>query len=194
MIGTSAPPTNLDNDDEMREPEDSEDDDMRYSPASPGTPMSVQQLAHCTETTTTGPLDQDRGESGESPCGDAVAESDRQQSRSQQRQQSRSQPDSRAGVSQTAEPESDRQQSRSQRSAESAGIPDERSVVLPKEWQPRSARDAEVEDGMELMLNVVEQEELLHNELSECTAETVKIIAALGGQTGGYRRDRRRAV
>ena len=106
----------------------------------------------------------------------------------------RSQTDSRAGVSQTAEPESARQQSRSQRGAESAGIPDERPVVLPKEWQPRSARDAEVVDDMEPMLNLAEQEGLLHNELLECTAETVKIIAALGGQTGGYRRDRRRAV
>ena len=70
------PPTNFD-DDEMHEQEDSEDDDMRYSPASPGTPMSVQQLVQCTETATMGAPDQDRGESGESPCGDAVAESDR---------------------------------------------------------------------------------------------------------------------
>ena len=34
MSGTGALPTNLD-DDEMHEPEDSENDDMRYSPASP---------------------------------------------------------------------------------------------------------------------------------------------------------------
>ena len=34
----------------------------------------------------------------------------------------------------------------------------------------------------------------MHNELFECTAETMKIIAALGGQANGYRRDRRRAV
>ena len=66
--------------------------------------------------------------------------------------------------------------------------------MLPKEWQPRSARDAEVKDDMELMLKLVEQEELQHNELLECTAETMKIIAALGGQANGYRRDRRRAV
>ena len=46
------PPTNFD-DDEMHEQEESEDDNMRYSPASPGTPMSVQQLAQCTDTTTT---------------------------------------------------------------------------------------------------------------------------------------------
>ena len=52
MIGTSALPTNLDNDYEMREVQDSENsqnDEMSYSPASLGTPMSVQQRAQCTE-------------------------------------------------------------------------------------------------------------------------------------------------
>ena len=73
-------------------------------------------------------------------------------------------------------------------------MPDERSVVLPKEWQPRSACNAEVNDDIEPMLNFIEQKELLHNELLERTAETVKIVAALGGQANGYRRDRRRAV
>ena len=73
-------------------------------------------------------------------------------------------------------------------------MPDERSVVLPKEWQPRSACDAEVNDDMEPMLNLVEQEEFLRDELFRCTTETVNIIAALGGQANGYRRNRRRAV
>ena len=140
MIGTGAPPqTNLDDDDEMRELEDSADDEMRYSPASLGKPMSVQQLAQCRETATTGPQTKTAEKVARAPAAT----------------QWRSQTDSRAGVSQfsftgrgslpnppvsrqgpvvqlpcgparpgirnstTAEPESVRQQSRSQQRQQS---------------------------------------------------------------------------
>ena len=44
------------------------------------------------------------------------------------------------------------------------------------------------------MLNVLEQEELLSQELQQCAAETVRLVAALGGQRAAYHRERKRAV
>ena len=44
------------------------------------------------------------------------------------------------------------------------------------------------------MLNFIEQEELLRDELMECADETVRIVAALGGQRVGYKRKRRQAM
>ena len=52
----------------------------------------------------------------------------------------------------------------------------------------------EAEDDLETMLNFPEQEEALGSELQLCTAETIRIIAALGGQGAGCRRERKQAV
>ena len=52
----------------------------------------------------------------------------------------------------------------------------------------------DVEDDLGPMLSLIEQEELLSSELLACAAETVQIVAALGGQRVGYRRERRQAV
>ena len=73
-------------------------------------------------------------------------------------------------------------------------MPDERRFALPSEWQPWPPCDSEAEDDMQQMLNVIEQEEYVHNEFVECAAETVRIVAALGSQGVGYKRERRRAV
>ena len=58
-------------------------------------------------------------------------------------------------------------------------MPDERRVALPKEDPPWRPRESEVEDDMQPMLNLIEQEEILHKELVECAAETALIIEAL---------------
>ena len=52
----------------------------------------------------------------------------------------------------------------------------------------------DVEDDLGPMLNVLEQEELLSQELQQCAAETVRLIAALGGQRAAYHRERKQAV
>ena len=52
----------------------------------------------------------------------------------------------------------------------------------------------ETKDDIQPVLSVIEQEELLSSELLACAAETVQIVAALGGQRVGYRRERRQAV
>ena len=43
-------------------------------------------------------------------------------------------------------------------------MPDERTVALPKELQSGVPSDSEIWDDMRPMLNLIEQEELLHNE------------------------------
>ena len=53
MSGAGGPPTNFppqaEEDDEMQDGDDDSDSDKQYSPASPGEPMSVQQLTAATE-------------------------------------------------------------------------------------------------------------------------------------------------
>ena len=44
------------------------------------------------------------------------------------------------------------------------------------------------------MLSLLAQDELLSHELQQCAAETVKLVAALGGQATAYRRERMQAV
>ena len=44
------------------------------------------------------------------------------------------------------------------------------------------------------MFNFLEQEELMSHELQQCAAETVRLVAALGGQRASYRRERGQAV
>ena len=44
------------------------------------------------------------------------------------------------------------------------------------------------------MLNLLEQEELMSYELQQRAAETIRIVAALGGRSTGYRRERKKAV
>ena len=107
-----------------------------------------------------------------------MAESDSQQGRIQQRQQSRSQPDSRAGVSQTAEPESDRQQSRSQLRQQSRSQLRQQSRSQP-DSRAGVSHDPEAEDDMRPVLNLVEQDELLCKEIAECAAETMLIVETL---------------
>ena len=70
-------------------------------------------------------------------------------------------------------------------------MPDERSARLPREWRPLIV---ETKDDIQPVLSLIEQEELLSSELLACAAETVQIVAALGGQRVGYRRERRQAV
>ena len=154
ISGTGAPPTNLD-DNEMYEPDESEDDALRYSPASPGTPMSVEEELAALSRGRNVPCTP-------GPCGDAEAECDRQQHRSQSvllhRTRESSKPPceparpgrpqcppqeeqppvvqlpcgpARPGIrnSTTAEPESVRQQSRSQQRQQSRSQPDSRAGV-----------------------------------------------------------------
>ena len=72
-------------------------------------------------------------------------------------------------------------------------MPDERRTILPSAWQPWS-HDAETEDDLQPILNLIEQDELLYKELTEHAAETAQIVASLGGRRTGYQRERRQAA
>ena len=166
MSGACAgggPTQNSDDDEMLDSDEESDDSSMQYSPASPGAPMSVQQL---------------------NTNDDAGNHATAQNSRRTTVQNSRRTTDTNdAGNHATAQ--------NSCRITDTSTVPDERRPRLTKEWRPANV---EVEDDFEPMFNFLGQEELMSHELQQCAAETVRLVAALGRQRTGYRRERRQAV
>ena len=74
---------------------------------------------------------------------------------------------------------------------ETKGLLDERRSRLPQEWNTSIPKD---DNDLEPMLSLLAQDELLSHELQQCAAETVRLVAALGGQATAYRRERMQAV
>ena len=131
--GAAGDPTQNFDAEMMDSDEEGSDDDMQYSPASPGTPTTPMSVQHLSDPPRTKP----------------------------------------------------------RRTTETSVLPDERRPRLPREW---STTIPEVDDDLGPMLNLLEQEELLSQELQQCAAETVRLIAALGGQRAAYHRERKQAV
>ena len=86
---------------------------------------------------------------------------------------------------------SDPPRTKLRRTTDTSALPDERRPRLLQEW---SMTTTDVEDDLGPMLNLLEQEELLSRELQQCAAETVRLVAALGGQRTAYHRERKQAV
>ena len=81
MSCAGGPPTNFspraqEEDDDMRDNDDDTDSDMKYSPASPGEPMSVQQLTAATEPPGTEVAACPRGPSSRGAPGDPGCKGD----------------------------------------------------------------------------------------------------------------------